>query len=279
MPNEITDSSNANLIEFVKKRIEVLKGFDPGQILDKNDPIIQKLSIMLDRVLIEALGQDTPGYEKYKSLMDIGRAGAGAGVSMTDFRKGLIKNKTEAIAALESIVKALAEREEPPVRSAVPPVASAPGQPPKKVFLACENDPELKKSVARLLEDLGIVPVMLDRGRDRSRTIMEAVEASPDAKVAIVGVVDAVEEPDGRPAGPQAVQNAVFGLGYLMGRLGRGKVIALKVAEDRDVAEIKGVKYVYLDEQGRWIASLVKEIGAAGIYLDQARVSRVLKQG
>jgi predicted nucleotide-binding protein len=63
----------------------------------------------------------------------------------------------------------------------------------------------------------------------------------------------------------------ILELGYFIGRLGRGRVCALKVNSVEEPSDLHGVLYIPVDAAGAWILRLAKELKAAGVEIDMNR--------
>ena len=100
-----------------------------------------------------------------------------------------------------------------------------------RTFIVHGHDGEARETVARFLEGIGYIPVILHEQPNMGRTIIEKVEANSDVGFAIVLLTPDDEGcvKGGKPE-PRARQNVLFELGYFLGRLGRDRVCALKKA-------------------------------------------------
>jgi predicted nucleotide-binding protein len=120
--------------------------------------------------------------------------------------------------------------------------------------------------VARYLEKLGLVPVILHEQPNGGRTVIEKFEAYADVAFAVVLLTPddrgglASDQPD--KYAPRARQNVVFELGYFLGKLGRDHVCAL-YKEGTDIpSDYAGVVFVKLDADGAWHFKLARELKA-----------------
>lgn len=142
---------------------------------------------------------------------------------------------------------------------------------PRKVFLVHGRDVAAKESVARFLEHLGLVPVILAECPNGGRTIIEKFEQESQ-----VGYAIALFTPDdvgglrnGNEEQARARQNVVFELGYFVGKLGRARVCVLNVSGVEFPSDFSGVAYVPFDATSSdWKIGLVKELKSAGFDID-----------
>ena len=148
-----------------------------------------------------------------------------------------------------------------------------------KVFVVHGHDEALLQSVARLLEKLGLEPVVLKEQPNRgSRALIEKFEAeSSSASYAIVlltpddvgGKAPSVAD-KAPPIRPRARQNVVLELGYFMGALGRENVCPLYSGDLELPSDYGGVAYTKADSG--WEFKLANELHAAGFDVDLNRL-------
>jgi hypothetical protein len=144
----------------------------------------------------------------------------------------------------------------------------------KDVFIVHGHDEAIKVNVARTLEKLGLVPIILHEKPNQGRTVIEkftdysavgfaVVLLSPDD----VGKLRTAPVEDLRP---RARQNVIFELGFFLGRLGRERVLALYAPTDNFElpSDYSGVLFVPFDSSGRWQFDLVRELKAADYDVD-----------
>ena len=82
-------------------------------------------------------------------------------------------------------------------------------------------------------------------------------------------LASAASEPTAR-----ARQNVIFELGYFVGKLGRGKVAAIKKGDIEQPTDYDGVVYIPFDERGAWQTELITEMKAAGFDIDFNKIIR-----
>ena len=149
------------------------------------------------------------------------------------------------------------------------------GSESRRVFVVHGHDEAARETVARFLERLKLVPVILHEQPNEGRTIIEKIEDHADVGFAVVLLTPddvgalATERDDLKP---RARQNVILELGYFIGELGRERVCALKKGGVETPSDYDGVVYTELDEAGAWKIGLVKELKAAGFQVDANRV-------
>lgn len=139
-----------------------------------------------------------------------------------------------------------------------------------RVFVVHGHDDEMKVVIARVLERLGLKPVVLHEQPDRGRTIIEKFTGYSDVGFAVVllspdDIGYSKDEPPAN-ARPRARQNVILELGYFVGRLGRENVLALVRKKDGDLefpSDYSGVLYTSFLEDS-WQLKLVRELKASG---------------
>ncbi len=144
----------------------------------------------------------------------------------------------------------------------------------ERVFIIHGHDEGMKESVARLLEKLGLEPVILHEEPNEGKTIIEKFEKYSD-----VGFAIALFSPDDRGYSikegkgsikPRARQNVIIETGYFFGKLGRNKVAILyKEQEDFEFpTDYEGVIYIPYDSKDAWKLEILKEMSSQGYSLD-----------
>lgn len=147
----------------------------------------------------------------------------------------------------------------------------------KKVFIVHGHDESMKLEVARILEKLGLSPIILHEQEDRGMTVIEKFEQNAlDCHFAVVLLSPddkgyAVKD-DISAANFRARQNVVLELGYFAGRLGRANVLTLVKHDPTGNLEIPsdyaGVVYTPYDASGAWKLRLVKALKSVDYDVD-----------
>lgn len=136
-----------------------------------------------------------------------------------------------------------------------------------KVFIVHGHDGELKESVARILEKLGISAIILSEQPNQGNTIIEKFEKYSDVSGAIcLFTADDLGRKKADASDlPRARQNVVFETGFFMGKLGRDHIVILANSGVEIPSDLSGV--VHTDTTG-WELSLGKELKAMGYKID-----------
>jgi predicted nucleotide-binding protein len=184
------------------------------------------------------------------------------------YLKNLARELDRNVVNLRSIFKRIELFEETGVPTANTQIASP--TPTRDVFVVHGRDEGAKHSVARFLEKLRLHPIILHEQPDRGRTVIEKFEQHSSVSFAVVLLTP---DDEGRLRGAdqhelRARQNVVLELGYFIGKLGRNKVCALKVANTEAPSDVDGVIYVPFDDSGTWKLLLARELRAAGVEVD-----------
>ncbi len=130
------------------------------------------------------------------------------------------------------------------------------------------------KSAARFVEAFDLEAIILHEQADGGKTIIEKVEAFSEVGFAIilhtaddVGNSKTAHGKDGA-LHDRSRQNVVFEHGYFVGKLGRGRVVALVKGNVEIPSDLHGVVYTPMDEHDAWKTKIAKEMKAAGMAID-----------
>ena len=143
-----------------------------------------------------------------------------------------------------------------------------------KVFIVHGRDEGTREEVARFIERLDKLPVIIAEQASAGSTIIEKVEQNADVGFAIVLLTPDDEGglKDGDGVRSRARQNVIFELGFFIGRLGRRQVCALTKGEVEIPSDYSGVVYIDMDGQSDWRIRLVRELKVAGYDVDANRI-------
>ena len=139
----------------------------------------------------------------------------------------------------------------------------------REIFVVHGRNGELKESVARVLEKLDLIPIILHEQPNKGCTLIEKFEAhSSGVRFAVVLLTaDDLGGTDKDNLQPRARQNVILELGYFLGALGRERVCALYKPGVELPSDIHGLLWINCD-QSDWKLNLAKEIAAVGIEVD-----------
>jgi len=144
-----------------------------------------------------------------------------------------------------------------------------------QIFIVHGHDEEMKQTVARTLEKLGLKPIILHEQPNQGRTIIKkftdyannvsfaVILLSPDDK-------GYRKDQSSEASKFRARQNVILELGYFLGKLGRNNVAALfKNDPNFELpTDYEGVLYTPFDNSSRWQLDLIQELKSAGYNVD-----------
>ena len=139
------------------------------------------------------------------------------------------------------------------------------------VFIVHGHDNALKSEVARLLEQQNIVPIILYEQTNQGRVLLDKLEQEINrASFAVVLYTKDDMISSSNVSVWRARQNVVFEHGYLIAKLGRDKVCAIKDEGVELMSDISGVAYISRSDS--WQIKLLKELEAVGFSVDLNKV-------
>jgi predicted nucleotide-binding protein len=151
-------------------------------------------------------------------------------------------------------------------------VSSGKASSPQKinqVFILHGRD-EQKKTVAALIQILGLIPVLLEE--KEGQRLIEHLDRFSDAAFVVMILtnhnVGALHADPGKP-GLWVDHNIIYELGYFRGKVGRNRVCVLYLNELQEqvnaLSDLTGIIYTPLDTAGAWMTQLAKAIQDAGL--------------
>lgn len=141
----------------------------------------------------------------------------------------------------------------------------------KKIFIVHGHNNEMKEAVARLIEKIGLKPIILHEQPDKGRTIIKKFEDHADVSFAIVLISPDDPISSGSPDEKfRPRQNVIFEMGYFIGKLGTDCVFTLcKDPKKLDIlSDYQGVIYTEYDPHGNWKFKLIRELKACKYDVD-----------
>lgn len=145
----------------------------------------------------------------------------------------------------------------------------------KNIFIVHGHDEEMKQTVARFIEHIGLNPIILSEQANEGQTIIEKLEKYIDncnCGIVLYSPCDkgGINEQNAELK-PRARQNVVFEHGYLIGKLGRKRVCCLlkgniEKPKFEKPSDNDGIIYIFYSNN--WKLILAKELKAAGYDID-----------
>lgn len=172
---------------------------------------------------------------------------------------------------LRSIESRIPLIEEPPVSATHKQSSQVEMAPNNDVFIVHGHSEEVKQSVARLLENLNLHPIVLHEQTNQSRTIIEKFEDHSNVRFAVVLLTpDDVgnSKSNSTTLHDRARQNVILEMGYFLGKLGRKNVAMLYVPGVELPSDLQGLIYIEYSISGSWKFQLAREMKAVGIQVD-----------
>jgi len=258
-----------NVISRIKRVIGELQEFDPTTVRDRSDRSIGSLEVSIKQVLTQAFSDESERrlYEAAASL-DRAPLTMGAKTPLQEVVQGLTRGKEEAIELLNRAIRALEDKITDLGISQEP--AVDPAEFSKDVFIVHGHDDPAKTEVAHLIERAGLNAVILHEKPNAGRTIIEKFEAHGGSSgfAVVLLTPDDVGGPNRGDLRPRARQNVIGEMFWFAGKLGRGRICALKKGDLEIPTDFAGVVYTDMDDRGAWKADLLRELEAAGYAVD-----------
>jgi len=153
------------------------------------------------------------------------------------------------------------------------PESSVLGERPRAAFIVHGHDDGAREATARVLQQLGVEPIILHEQPNQGRTILEKIEAHAGVPFAVVLLTpDDVGGTSADNLKPRARQNVVLELGYFWGKLSSSHVCVLYKEGVELPSDLGGLVYVKMDDGRGWRFKLAEELDAAGIQVDFNRL-------
>lgn len=140
----------------------------------------------------------------------------------------------------------------------------------ENVFIVHGHNMAVQQSIARVIEKLGLNPIILHEQPNTGNTIIEKFEKHSDVGFAIILMTsdDKGKSKSEIELKNRARQNVILELGYFIGKLGRERVLPLHSEGVELPSDIHGLLYIPIDKAGNWKFAIVKELKAVGYKVD-----------
>lgn len=269
-------------IERLGERITELRAFDIATVPKGDSAELTALSAAIKDTLERCFGENTSAAKRFDDATSLSWYPMVISLDYEtpayEYQAGVAKNIEHSVALLQEAQRVLNEdlADAQHEAAALPaPAATEATSLSRRVFVVHGHDGEARETVARFLAKLGFEPIILHEQANQGRTIIEKFEAHGDVGFAVVLLTP---DDEGRAKGGElqsrARQNVVLELGYFIGKLGRGKVCALKRGELELPSDYLGVVWEKMDDGGGWRQALGRELQAAGHVIDWNMVMR-----
>lgn len=145
----------------------------------------------------------------------------------------------------------------------------------KDIFIVHGHNKEMIASTARLIEKIGLNPIILKETADKGRTLIEKFEEESKVDYAIVlfSGDDKFYKMNDKGELEETVysrtrQNVILEFGYFIGKLGRKHVLVLYKPDDtfEFPSDIDGV--IYKEYKNGWVFEIAKELRTFGFDID-----------
>jgi predicted nucleotide-binding protein len=263
-------------IPRLQKRLDAVTAFDPNVPNEEAaERLTQQLQVSIEEALSRTFGSGTIEYNRYvvAAYFDWPHSFYEA-TTIMEIRDALRQKRQRSIdliqAAIDTLIERLSESEFVKKPTTEIKVGLSEN---RKVFVVHGHDVAARQSVARFLEKLNFLPIILSERPNQGRTIIEKFESNADVGFAVVILTpDDEGSTRGTPPLPRARQNVILELGYFIGKLGRSRVCALKAPGVEIPSDILGVVWTDYDNVEHWKQGLAKELQAANYDIDWNKI-------
>ena len=196
------------------------------------------------------------------------------GTSVQEYQSAYLRGLLSAKSLLESMVEEINDYWQDEIDGTPSPGQEDRPTATRDVFVIHGRDNGTRETVARFLQKLEFLPIILHEQPSQGRTIIEKFERHVQAAFAIALLMpDDVGALASKASDlkSRARQNVVFEFGYFIGLLGRESVCAIVGNGVEVPSDYDGVVYIKLDDAGAWKMELVREMKAAGLNVDANR--------
>lgn len=143
-----------------------------------------------------------------------------------------------------------------------------------RVFIVHGHDNEMKIDVARFIDKIGLESIILHEQASKGQTIIDKIDEYTNVSYGIVlySPCDLGKAKNDTELKERARQNVVFEHGYLIGKLGKNKVIALNKGDIETPSDIGGVVYIPYNTHEGWKISIIKELKENNFEIDYNKI-------
>jgi len=160
------------------------------------------------------------------------------------------------------------------------PVASTPSGTPRRIIVVSGTDEKMKQTITGALRKLGLGTIVMSEEPSQGKKIVNRFADYDDVEFAVVllspdlYVYPKGEEATKRKRVPK--QDVILMFGFLLGKLGKDKVLAFYRESPNFVfpIEFEGVKFTAIDDRDSWKLALIRELTSCGYTVDAERMLR-----
>lgn len=275
-PEPIPDLPYDRAIPALERQLQELQNLK-RRSYDEADTDETQWQHLTESIFERTFGKKSTNLSKLTDVSWIGASLFGGERPGYELQSNFERRITQYEALLTSVIEELklcqpdlpTEREESRPTSAVV---------SRRVFVVHGHDEAMKEAVARALERLDLLAVVLHEQPGGGRTLIEKFEAYSDVGFAVVLLAPddefAIINGDQSKRIQRARQNVILELGFFVGKLGRARVAAIfKSSPEFEVpSDFLGVEYIPYDASGSWKLTLLRELRAAGFEVDANRL-------
>lgn len=145
----------------------------------------------------------------------------------------------------------------------------------EKVFIIHGHNNELKREVQLLLERIGIEGIVLHERADKGRTVIDKLIEESEPAIYAIAILTPDDVID---SAFRARQNVYLETGYFLGKLGKSRVLLLKLGNIEIPSDLQGILYTEVDDvvNGYWKSKVVKELVGAGFNVDMSELIKII---
>jgi predicted nucleotide-binding protein len=160
-----------------------------------------------------------------------------------------------------------------------PSATSASGNLSRRIIVVSSADSEMKRSLTGALTRLSLIPLVMCEEPGQGKKIVENFSrdyADVSFAVVLLSPDDFAyaknEAATKRKLRPQ--QSVVFELGFLIGKLGKGKVLVFfrECANFEIPTDFEDIKVTAFDDRDSWKLALIRELSNCGLAVDGDRI-------
>jgi predicted nucleotide-binding protein len=245
-------------MEIIIDKLKVLKEEFKNVRIAFNGPFLNIMD-RLSPIVIKAFGSNSEHEEKLvKLLFRISQSSVGVTVHERDAIINYIDIMIDELELSDTKSSSIKEN-----RNAATTTNN------NNIFIVHGHNNEMKASVARAVQKLGLNPIILHEQPNGGDTLIEKFTRNSNVGFAIV-LLSAddygyTKKESSENAKFRTRQNVVFELGFFTGKLGRSKVAAIfeNIDNFEKPSDIDGVAYIPYDGES-WQFNLAKELFHAG---------------